>query len=147
MKKVHRLIKFNQKAWLKSYIDIKTDLRKKWKNDFEKDFFKLENNAVFWKNMENVRKHGDIKLVTAEIRRSYLVSEPNYHTTKFFSENLLALEIKKQIFMTKSVYLGLSILDSGKILMDEFLYYYYYHYYYCYYYCYYYYHHHHHHFV
>ena len=147
MKKVHRLIKFNQKAWLKSYIDIKTDLRKKWKNDFEKDFFKLENNAVFWKNMENVRKHGDIKLVTAEIRRSYLVSEPNYHTTKFFSENLLALEIKKQIFMNKSVYLWLSILDSGKILMDEFLYYYYYHYYYCYYYCYYYYHHHHHHFV
>ena len=147
MKKVHRLIKFNQKAWLKSYIDIKTDLRKKWKNDFEKDFFKLENNAVFWKNMENVRKHGDIKLVTAEIRRSYLVSEPNYHTIKFFSENLLALEIKKQIFMNKSVYLGLSILDSGKILMDEFLYYYYYYYYYCYYYCYYYYYHHHHHFV
>ena len=149
MKKVHRLIKFNQKAWLKSYIDIKTDLRKKWKNDFEKDFFKLENNAVFWKNIENVRKHWDIKLVTAEIRRRYLVSEPNYHTTKFFSENLLALEIKKQIFMNKSVYLGLSILDSGKILMDEFLYYYYYyyHYYYCYYYCYYYYHHHHHHFV
>ena len=148
MKKVHRLIKFNQKAWLKSYIDIKTDLRKKGKNDFEKDFFKLKNNAVFWKNMENVRKHGDIKLVTAEIRRSYLVSEPNYHTTKFFSENLLALEIKKQIFMNKSVYLGLSILDSGKILMDEFLYYYYYHYYYCYYYCYYYYYyHHHHHFV
>ena len=94
--------------------------------------------------MENVRKHGDIKLATAEIRRSYLVSEPNYHTTKFFSENLLALEIKKQIFMNKSVYLGLSILDSGKILMDEFLYYYY-HYYYCYYYCYYYHHHHHHH--
>ena len=149
MKKVHRLIKFNQKAWLKSYIDIKTDLRKKGKNDFEKDFFKLKNNAVFWKNMENVRKHGDIKLVTAEIRRSYLVSEPNYHTTKFFSENLLALEIKKQIFMNKSVYLGLSILDSGKILMDEFLYYYYYYYYYYYfyYYCYYYYYHHHHHFV
>ena len=134
MKNFHRLIKFNQKAWLKSYIDIKTDLRKKGKNDFEKDFFKLKNNAVFWKKLESVRKHGDIKLVTAEIRRSYLVSEPNYHTTKFCSENLLALEIKKQIFMNKPAYLGLSILDSWKILMDEFLYCYYHYCYYCYYY-------------
>ena len=64
-----------------------TDLRKKLKNDFEKDFFKLMNNAVFEKTMENVRKHRDIKLVTKERRRNYLVSEANYHTTKFFTEN------------------------------------------------------------
>ena len=96
LKKVHRVIKFNQNAWLKPYIDMNTDLRKKAKNDFEKDFFKLMNNAVFGKTMENVRKHRDIKLVTTERRRNYLVSEPNYHTTKFFTENLLAIEMKKK---------------------------------------------------
>ena len=64
---------------------MNTDLRKKAKNDFGKDFFKLMNNADFGKTIENVRKHRDIKLVTAERRRNYLVSEPNYHTTKFFT--------------------------------------------------------------
>ena len=75
---------------------MKTDVRKKARNDFEKDFFKLMNNAVFGKTMENVRKHRDIKLVTTERRRNYLVSEPNYHTTKFFTEHLLAVEMKKK---------------------------------------------------
>ena len=92
---MHRIIKFKQKAWLKSYIDLNTYLREKTKNDFEKDFFTLMNNAVFGKVMENVRKHGDIKLITTERRRNYLVSEPNYHTTKFSTENLLAIEMKK----------------------------------------------------
>ena len=85
LKKVHRVIKFDQNAWLKPYIDMNTDLRKKAKNDFEKDFFKLMNNAVFGKSMENVRKDRDIKLTTTERRRNYLVLEPNYHTTKFFT--------------------------------------------------------------
>ena len=67
---------------------MNTDLRKRAKNKFEKDFSKLMNNTVFRKTMENVRKHRDIKLVTKEKRRDYLVSEPNYHTTKFFTENL-----------------------------------------------------------
>ena len=93
LKKVHRVIKFNQKAWLKPYIDMNTKLRQKAKNNFEKDFFKLMNNAVFGITMENVRKHRNIKLVTTERRRNYLVSEPNYHTTKFFTENLLAMEM------------------------------------------------------
>ena len=90
-KKVHKVIKFNQNAWLKQYIDMNTDLRKKAKNDFEKDFFKLMNNVVFGKTMENVRKYRDIKLVTNERKRNYLVSERNYHTTKFFTETLLAI--------------------------------------------------------
>ena len=78
---------------------MNTDLRKKAKNDFEKDSFKLMNNAVLGKTMENVRKHRDIKLVTIERRGNYLVSEPNYQTTKFFIENLLAIEMKKQRFL------------------------------------------------
>ena len=81
------------------------------------------NNAVFAKAMGNVRNHRDIKLVTTERRRNYLVSEPNYHTTKFFSENLLTLEIKKTIIsMNKAVYLELWILDLSKTVMYEFWY-------------------------
>ena len=86
LKKVHRTIKFNQEAWLKPYIDMKTELRKIAKNYFEKDFFKLMNNAVFGKTIENVRKHRDIKLVTADKKRSKLVSKPNYHTMNYISE-------------------------------------------------------------
>ena len=95
-KKVHRVITFTQNAWIKPYIDMNTDLRKNAKNNFEKDFFKLMNNAVFSKTMENVRKHRDIKLVLIEIRKNYLVSKPNYHTTKFFTEHLLTIERKKK---------------------------------------------------
>ena len=85
------------------------------------------NNAIFKKTVENVSSHIDIKLITNDARKSYLVSEWNYHTTKFFSENLLAIEIKKhetnkQIFMNKPVYLALSISELSKIVMFEFWY-------------------------
>ena len=82
LKKVHRVIQFNQKDWLKPYIDMNTKLRKEAKNDFEKDFFKLMNNSVFGKTVENVRKHRDIKVVTTDEKRNILVSEPNYNTKK-----------------------------------------------------------------
>ena len=78
LKKVHRATKFNQKAWLKPYIDTNTELRKEAKNDFEKDFFKLMNNSVFGKTMENVRNHRDIKIVTTNKQRNKFASEPNY---------------------------------------------------------------------
>ena len=76
-----------------------TDLRKKAKNDFEKDLLKLMNTAVFGKTIENVRQHTDIKLATTERRKNYLVSEPNYHTAKFSTEHLLAIEMKKQKYL------------------------------------------------
>ena len=97
---------------------MNTKLRRKAKNYFQKGFFKLMNNAIFGKTMENVRKYGDIKLVTTERRRNYLVSEQNYHTKNIFMENLLAIEMRKnQIIMSKPVYLGLSVLDLSKTVM------------------------------
>ena len=108
---------------MKPYTDMNTKLRKEAKNEFEKDFFKLMNNAVFGKTMENVRKHRDIKLVTTDEKRNKLVSEPNYQTIKQFSENLLAIEMKKtKVKMNKPVYLGMSILGISKTLMCEFWY-------------------------
>ena len=102
---------------------MNTKLRKEAKNNYEKDFFKLINNSVFGKIMENVGKRRDIKLVTTEEKRIKLVSEPNYHTTKQFSENLLAIEMKKaKVKMNKPVYLGMSILDISKTLIYEFWY-------------------------
>ena len=107
----------------KKYIDINTELRKKTSNDFEKDFFKLMNNAVFGKTMENVRKHRDIKLVKMDCKRNKLVSEPNYHTMKLITENLSIIEMKKvKVKMNKPIYLGLSILEISKIIIYEFWY-------------------------
>ena len=79
LKKVHKVIKFNQKVWFKTYIEVNTKFRKETKIDFEKDFFKLINNAVFGNTMENVRKHGDIKLASTDKRGNYFASEPKYH--------------------------------------------------------------------
>ena len=95
LKTVHRVIQFNQRAWLKPYISMNTNKRNEAKNEFEKDFSKLMNNSVFGKTIENVRNHRVITLVTVDEKRNKSVSEPNYHTTKRFSENLLAIEMKK----------------------------------------------------
>ena len=95
LKKVQKVIEFDQKPWLKPYIDMNLKLRQKSKNNFEKEFFKLMNNAVFVKAIKIVRKHINFKLVATERRRNCLVSEANYHTTEFFTENLLVMEIRK----------------------------------------------------
>ena len=123
LKKVYRLIEFEQEAWLKEYIDINTELRKKATNHFEKEFFKLMNNAVFGKTMENVRKHRDLKLVKSDKKRNKLVSEPNFHTMKLIDNNLTIIEMKNvKVKMNKPIYLGLIILDISKITMYEFWY-------------------------
>ena len=102
---------------------MNTKSRKEAKSEFEKDFFKLMNNSVFGKTMANIRKHRDIKLVTTKEKRIKLVSQPNYHKTKHFSDNLLVIEMKKtKVKMNKPVYLGMSILDTSKTLTYEFWY-------------------------
>ena len=120
-KKIHRVLEFNQKEWLKPYIDMNTELRKAEKNDFEKDLFKLMNNSVFGKTMENIRKQRHTKLVTTDKKRSKLVSERNSHTVNLISEDLSIVEKKKtKVKMKRPIYLGLSILEISKILMYEF---------------------------
>ena len=108
---------------MKPYIDFNTQLRTKATNDFEKDFFKLMNNSVFGKTMENIRKHKNIKLVTN--RESYLrnVMKPNFTSSVLFGENLMGCEMGKiKVVMNKPVYLGQAILDLSKIVMYEFHY-------------------------
>ena len=118
--KVHRIIEFNQKDWLKLYIDTNTELRPKTRNDFEKGFFELLNNSVFGKTAENVRNNRGIKFVTTDERRKKLVSRASYHRTECFSEKLLTTEMrKKEVKMDKPVYLGLSILNISKIAMYD----------------------------
>ena len=108
---------------MKPYIGMNTKSRTEAKNDFEKDFFKPMNNSVFGKTMENVRKHSAIKLVKKDKRRNQLASETNYNTPKYFSENVMAIEMKKtKVKMNKPIYLGMSILDISKTLMYEFWY-------------------------
>ena len=103
--------------------DMNTELKKHAKNEFEKNFFKLMNNAVFGKTMENVRNHRDIKLVTSDKRRSILVSEPNYHSSKCISKDLMIIEMRKvEVKMNKPIYLGQAILDISKTLTYEFWY-------------------------
>ena len=120
---MHRVIRSNQEAWLKTYIDINTRLSKEGKNEFEKNFFQLMNNSVFRKTIENVRNHRDVRLVASEERKVKLVSEPNYHTSKHFSENLIAIDVKKaNLKMNQPIYLGVPLLGMIKKLMYEFWY-------------------------
>ena len=121
--KVRRGIKFNEQAWLKDYIQLNTDLRKKGTTDFEKDFFKLMNNSVFGKTMENIRNRIDVRLVTKEEQLEKLAKKPNFDRVNIFTKDLVAVHMKKTtIELMKPIYLGMSILDLSKTLMYDFHY-------------------------
>ena len=123
LKKIHRGIKFIEVAFLKPYIDKNTSLRALAKNNFEKDFFKLMNNSVFGKTMENIRNRVNVKLVDSGEQLKKLVAKPNYNSRKIFNENLVSVHMKKtSLTMNKPVYLGMSILDLSKTVMYDFYY-------------------------
>ncbi|KAL9971964.1 hypothetical protein ACROYT_G018195 [Oculina patagonica] len=125
LKKVHRVLEFEQECWMEPYIRMNTEFRKKAKNDFEKNFYKLMNNSVFGKTMENLRNRVDIKIVRSDennkIRK--LVASPLYSRHFLFSNDLVGIEMRKSLlFLNKPVYTGMTILDNSKILMYDFFY-------------------------
>ena len=124
LKKIHRGIKFVESKWLNPYIDKNTNLRTQAKNNFEKDFFKLMNNSVFGKTMENIRNRVNVKLVSTKEKLKKLVAKPNFKgPPKIFNENLVSVHMKKtSLTMNKPVYLGMCILDLSKIIMFDFHY-------------------------
>ena len=121
--KVYRVLEFDQSPWLKQYIDFNTEKRKNAKNSFEKDFFKLMNNSVFGKTMENLRERVDVRLVTNEKKLLKLTSKPTYVSSKIFNENLVAVhKIKETLTLNRPAYVGMCILDLSKTLMYDFHY-------------------------
>ena len=123
LEQIHRAIEFDQSAWMKPYIDFNTPLRTKATNDFKKDFFKLMNNSVFGKTIENIRKHRNMKFVTDEDSYLKTVMHPNFKSGIRFGENLMGCEMDKmKVVMKKLVYLYQAILDLSKIVMSEFHY-------------------------
>ena len=121
--KVHRVLEFNQSPWLKQYINFNTQKRTQAKNSFEKDFFKLMNNSVFGKTMENLRKRVDVRLITNEKKLLKMVSKPTYVSSKIFNENLVAVhKIKETLTLNRPAYVGMCILDLSKTLMYNFHY-------------------------
>ena len=121
--KVDRVLEFNQSAWLKQYIDFNTQKRTNAKNAFDKDFFKLMNNSVFGKTMENIKKRVDVRLVTDEKKLSKMAAKPTYVSCKIFNENLVAVhKIKETLTLNRPAYIGMCILDLSKTLMYDFHY-------------------------
>ena len=123
LKKIHSGIKFVESEWMKPYIDKNTNLRAMTKNNFEKDFYKLMNNSVFGKTMENLRNRVDVRLVNTKEKLRKLVAKPNFKSRKIFNENLVSVHMKKtSLLMNKPIYLGMCILDLSKIIMYDFHY-------------------------
>ena len=123
IKKIHRGIKFREEPWMRSYIELNTRLRTEAKNDFEKDFFKLMNNSVFGKTMENIRNRVDVKLVNNKKKAKKLSVKPNFRHCIIFDENLVAIHMKRtKLTFNKPVYCGMAILDLSKTLMYDFHY-------------------------
>ena len=123
LSKIHRVIRFSQSNWLKPYIEFNTKMRKGATNDFEKDFFKLMNNSVFGKTMENIFKRINVELVTSPKRMRKISAKPNFQSFKIFNEDLVAVNMKKtNLVFNKPTYVGFSILDISKIFMYRFHY-------------------------
>ena len=123
LKKIHRVLEFSEKPWLKPYIDFNTEKRKEAKNAFEKDFFKLMNNSVFGKTMENIRKRSNIKLETDPNHFLRQTAKPTFVSCKIFHENLVAVHMKPNFLkLDKPSYVGMCILDLSKVLMYDFHY-------------------------
>ena len=123
LKHIHRGIKFKEKPWMKSYIELNTDLRTKGKNDFEKYFFKLMNNSVFGKTMENIRNRVDVRLVNNQDKAKKLISKTNLKHWTRFDENLIGVHLKRiKLTFNKPVYCGMAILDLSKTLIYDFHY-------------------------
>ena len=123
IKKIHRGIKFEESQWLKKYIALNTELRTAAANEFVKDFFKLMNNSVFGKTMENIRNRVDIKLMNDTKQAEKLSAKPNFYHCNIFSEELVAVHMKKtKLVFNKPVYIGMCILYLNKTLMYDFHY-------------------------
>ena len=123
LNKINRGIKFEESQWLEKYITLNTKLRTAAANEFEKDFFKLMNNSVFGKTMENIRNRVDIKLVNVKKQAEKLSAKPNFNHCDIFSEDLVAIHMKKtKLVFNKPVYIGMCILDLSKTLMYNFHY-------------------------
>ena len=121
--KVHRVLGFDQSPWLKTYIDFNTEKRKNARNDFEKDFFKLMNNSVFGKTMENLRKRVNVKLVNNPKQLKKLTANPLFDYIRIFDENLVGVNMKKpSLYLNRPIYVGFCILDLSKVLMYDFHY-------------------------
>jgi hypothetical protein len=121
--KIHRGVKFLERDWMKEYIQLNTDLRTRGTTDFEKDFFKLMNNSVFGKTMENLRNRVDNRIVNDEKKWNKLAKKHNFKSVTIFSENLVAVHMKRtSVKLVKPIYLGMSILDISKTLMYDFHY-------------------------
>ena len=117
------MLEFDQSQWLKKYIDFNTQKRTTAKNSFEKEFFKLMNNSVFGKTMENIHKRVDVKLVTSKEKLLQLASKPTYVSSKIFNENLVAVhKIKETLTLNRPAYIGMCILDLSKTPMYDFHY-------------------------
>ena len=125
LKKVHRVIEFDQEPWMEPYIRMNMEFRKQAKGDFETDFYKLMNNSVFGKKMDNLRNRVDVKIVrdreTDRIRK--LTSSPSFDRFAIFGNDMAGVHMHKtKLVLNKPVYTGMTILENSKILMNDFFY-------------------------
>ncbi len=123
LRKVHRVLRFSQSCWLKSYIIDNSKRRAQAKSAFEKEFFKLLNNSVYGKTCENLKKRMDVRIVTTEVKMKKLIDKPNFLSFKKFNENCGAVNMKKlTLLINKPSYIGFCVLELSKLLMYQFHY-------------------------